>query len=547
MGGCELVSRCLIAAWAAALFAGSSAWGADVPVLRKLAKLPTLTYEVGVSFSFSRGRGLRLWWDRPDYPADIAALEGSLKGDAWDAERVHRIGELAREMGDDARAGKEFTRAVTLYRERLKAQPKSGLLMASLGQALGDAGKADEAEKTLREAVRISAKEWRCWMLLAQHLENRTLTLLAGGTTMPERDAVDQLLGRAFAGMPPAYKPDPAGLDLAQRLLDEARDARDRAVAAAMQATGGNGPGAAQAHAERGTSRGFTQALLRGVLNQMQGREADPRALMLPAAALSDLRRAADLDPGSVRTVALAGLCEVFGFALSSGHPWDAVWPALPEESKAQVRRSMERLGRLAQAKDARSAAAALDALGVVAYVAREEKRAEESLRRAVKLDPSRERTWEMLAMILGAGARYQDLVVWCKERLATRDAPRTRLLLAKAYEKLEQLAPAEEQARAAANLAPDDFYAALGVAALLLRRGETPAALAEAGQWLNRAERACAGGATPQQWSELALTRAIHLGLSGEDEKARDLLKQIIGRDPGAEDARRALEVLEK
>jgi Flp pilus assembly protein TadD len=535
--------RCLIGTWVVLLWAGSLAWGADRPALRELSKLPTLTFDVGVSFSFSRGRGLRLWWDFPDHPAEIAALQESLKGDPWDAERVHRIGELAREMGDDARAARAFERAVALYRERLKTQPGSGLLMASLGQALGDLGKTEEAEKTLREAARIAPKEWRCWMLLAQLLENQALALLTGPSAAAT--AADEMLARAFAGIAPAHLPQPAELDRVERLLDEARDTRDRAVAIAMQATQGNGPGAARAHAERGTSRGFTQALLRGVLAQMRGQKVDPRQEMLSPASLADFRRAADLDPGSVELVALAGLCEVFGFALAKGPPWEAIWPALPEESKARVRRAMDRLGRLGQAKDARAEAAALDALGMVAYVASEEKRAEECLRRAVKRDPSRARTWEMLAMILGAGGRYEELVTWCKERLAYRDTLRTRLLLAKAYEKLGKLALAEEQVRAAAALAPNDFYVSLGCAALLMRQSEATEALAEADGQLARAERACAAGCTLQQWVELALTRAIHLGLSGEEEKARGLLAQCRDRDPGNEEVRQALAAL--
>ncbi len=535
--------RCLFGTWVVLLWAGSLAWGADRPALRELSKLPTLTFDVGVSFSFSRGRGLRLWWDFPDYPAEIAALEKSLKGDAWDAERVHRIGELAREMGDDARASKAFERAVALYRERLKAQPGSGLLMASLGQALGDLGKIEEAEKTLREAARVAPKEWRCWMLLAQLLENQALAILTGPAA--GGSAADEMLARAFAGVSPAHLPQPAELERAERLLDEARDTHDRAVAIAMETTQGNGPGAAKAHAERGASRGFTQALLRGVLAQMRGQKVDPRQKMLSPDSLADFRRAADLDPGSVELVALAGLCEVFGFALAQGHPWEAIWPALPEESKARVRRAMERLERLGQVKDARVAAAALDALGMVAYVASEEKRAEESLRRAVKRDPSRARTWEMLAMILGAGGRYEELVTWCKERLAYRDTVRTRLLLAKAYEKLGQLALAEEQVRAATALAPNDFYVSLGYAALLMRRSEAPKVLAEANGHLIRAEQACAAGCTLQQWVELVLTRAIHLGLSGEEEKARGLLTECLNRDPGNKEVRQALAAL--
>ena len=67
------------------------------------------------------------------------------------------MGQLFLELKDSAKAAAAHLKAVELYR-RVDLQPGNGWLLAQLGQALQAAGKTQEAESKLREAVRIAPK-----------------------------------------------------------------------------------------------------------------------------------------------------------------------------------------------------------------------------------------------------------------------------------------------------------------------------------------------------------------------------------------------------
>lgn len=170
---------------------------------------------------------------------------------------------------------------------------------------------------------------------------------------------------------------------------------------------------------------------------------------------------------------------------------------------------------RLAQSSDKRSAAGAAEAFGALRVAIVEDPAgAAAELRHAVTLDPTRERAWDLLTIVTADTGRYQEVASLCAERLRVRASARNYILLAKAYEHLNQLAKAEEQIQAALKLAPHDFTANVALAVLLIKRAEDPVLLRQAGERLLRDTSARNPTLTRGQLTEYETTVAIFLAL---------------------------------
>jgi tetratricopeptide (TPR) repeat protein len=157
-------------------------------------------------------------------------------------------------------------------------------------------------------------------------------------------------------------------------------------------------------------------------------------------------------------------------------------------------------------------------------------------LRRCLALDPSRNQAWEVLAYTLAQSQRYDELAAACSERLKQQDSPRNHLMLAKAYEKLQQWDDSEAEILEATKEAPNNFVANLALASVLLKRSQDASSLAEADDWLARSEKLLSQMPPPQrnqqQVIDLALTRCIYFALTDEVEAARQWAKAVINKD---------------
>src|SRR5439155_16909989 len=119
--------------------------------------------------------------------------------------------------------------------------------------------------------------------------------------------------------------------------------------------------------------------------------------------------------------------------------------------SQCSIREAVARLENCGQNPDSRVAAGSLECLSVLqAFVIGDRSGAEKNARRAVALDPSRENAWDMLIGFLAKPETYEDLRTLCEQRLRQKETTRNRILLAKAYERLNQLDRAEQNVQAA-------------------------------------------------------------------------------------------------
>jgi predicted Zn-dependent protease len=151
-----------------------------------------------------------------------------------------------------------------------------------------------------------------------------------------------------------------------------------------------------------------------------------------------------------------------------------------------------------------------------------------------------------MLEGTLAKSKRVDELIAVSSERVKLRDTAASRYNLAKAYALAGKFKETEDEVRTALAKEPGAQNLQVALAALLLRRAETPEVLAEAGKQLDQA-RAALGNNPPAdlRWT-YEVNRGIFLALSG-DAQARVVLQGVLQQSPEHEAAKAALKALDR
>ncbi|MBM3880244.1 MAG: tetratricopeptide repeat protein [Verrucomicrobia bacterium] len=508
--------------------------------LRRLARMPRLTFELGAEIH--PVRGFAVFSTSASVAHEFSELDRALRGEPQEHERQARLGKLYRRLGRVDRAGEAFARAVDLYRNQGAEVSEDWEVLTNYGEALAGLNRHAEAERVLRRAVALAPGQCRCQTALGEALAAQAMAvLLPAGHS----GGIAGVTGRGEASE--SGRPTPAQVEGAERLVDEALAAHDRAV--------GLAPAEAATHFGRGLGR-VARARVYGLVGLLEGEEDVVGRMNLDLytrTTLADFVAASRLGRGDARMLGTAALFEVGVTHAEQGRdPVGALgtpetWAGLAEGVRRSVRGVMAQLEELGLGAEPGPAAQAFEVLGLLQFlVVHDLTGAAASLRQAQQLDPGRDGVWEVLIYGLTMSRRFGTLVGVCQELVQTRDTVRHRVWLAKAHERLHQLDPMLEEAERAYALNTDDVLANLSLAAALLRTGDADAVLGRAAGLLLRAERLVGNKATRDQTLNLLYTRGLFLGMLGQVDAARANLRRLLELDPGDGDARAVLEVLE-
>ena len=509
--------------------------------LRRLVRLPRVSFQIGVGFDSRRGFGMTL--TTPGAGGEIEDLRKAMEGDGRDAPRYQRLGALYYDLADSAQARQAWLRAVELYRRQGAEQSDNATLLVGLGEVLGALGRAEEAERLLRKAVKVAPGDWRPQAALGRFLASQTVVAIA----LDAHRALDSSAIAAAGGQSAEARLEPAQAEKGRKLIAEALACQDRAVEFAPQEV--------EPYISRAGAR-CVHAALNAVLAAAGWDESQDTLAwtkFLAPAALSDLQTAVRLNGRDFRLLAAAALYEVFlaagehGLARMEDLARGAVWGLLPDGTRQSVRKAMDRLEDLTQGSEARPAAGALEALGILQYlVVRDLRGAESSLRRAVALDPAREQAWETLILLLALSDRPAELLPVCEARLKQRDTAHNRVLVAKACEQLNLQDRTLAEGEAAQRRYPDDLTANLALVAALLKYNSEPVVLLRAAQLLSKAEQLLGASASRDELVNVLVIRGLFFGLADRPDDARAHLRKGLELDPDHPQAREALELLE-
>jgi len=540
--------RILILFFAATFFVNAAAPPHGKARLRELAVFPKLNLTFGWGFDFQGGT-LNYTDNNADPLEEIARLRQELKQQPDNIQRFLQLGGLLDQNNETNESQICYQKAEQLCRNRLTVNPRDGLILSDLGQALLALNKKDEAESVSRRATLISSNEWKCWVCLGQILENRSIEQL-----FPQKSVASIF---ALANSAPQkllnYRPPPSALERAEASSSEAAKCFDRAVAAA--------PKEADVFVCRAGYKIISNLENLLIQHFRSNDNLEPNKLrsifFFTKTAVPDIQQAARLSPNNYKIIGMAACFEWIN-AVVQAMPQKLTFDTLPYETRRSIREAMTRLENLSLDSDKRKAAGALEFLGCLNMTisgsdAAGCRAAEPYFRRAVSLDPSRDTSWNMLLGVLhGESAPSEDMVTVCESRLKYKNSAWNHLLLAKTLQKQEQWAKATEQAAAAIKLETNNVAARLMLFALCIRQSSDPKYLTIADQDMHSFSTNALNEITSEDEKadrarEILLNTAILWGLNDQPERAKELLRTtVLKKNPDDKDAREIMSVLE-
>ena len=559
----------------------------DKAKLRELAHLPTIQMWFGFGFSTISGFEY-VGMLKSDHLAEIARLQKQMQGDAGDAERYILLGRHCNLAKREQEAKESWSKALAICRQQVREHPKDTNWLIRLGEALIYNEATKEAETLLRRAVQEAPNEWRAWLALAECVNCLSYQPIFGDKGVSFTFSNQEPMIAALRQRPPMMQ------EIAQMrwMWEEARGYFARAVELAPA-------GEAKPYIRRvATNWGHATAerLLRIVERERGDRQNERvslEAVYLAPVILPDMRRIARLTPDDPEVVGSAMTWEVLACVnhkklqmsddCSSWADFLALRnrslvDVLPAESRESVYWCMERMEQLTKHPDKATAAAASEIFAVWLMeikVMGESMRASmpisskerdtsakvlEHLRRAVQLDPSRERAWDTLTAMLAQEKKTDESIAVAYKRIAVKDDARNRFFLAKAYAESEQFDKAAEALQAGLKSDPNDLHCLLGLIALALKR-ENAQSLQEAGEQLDalaprfKEEQNRQSGQTAvpfpkeqeskQHKRDYLLLRGIHSALTDRPGQAKEEFQKVLQMKKGEPTAIRALVAL--
>lgn len=546
-------TQTVLVAWIALLLWGSAGAQVNPQKLQEAARLPQVSITWG--FGITTGHGLYYlvsMADAYDSLAEIAAIKKQMRGEASDAERYARLGQLY--GGDIFHFQAAEKEAAALYSQRVKQHPNEGPLLVRYAEALSQLpDRRQEAESALRHALQVAPQNGNAWAALGNLLSDPFWLLGDLHDLGPEAQTLWYMDDwEKLFPLEAQHHYTPEAIARAQSRLEEANRCFEKAVALAPQQP--------EIYLARSVFRNSKEAQCEMVIKTARGQSVTEEASNLRTAALldpqfiADLNHVADLDH---RNVTAIGIAVYYSLLMDIYHNTNAFdlsdlfrgksWATISETTRRQVDDRMRQLKQLVESKDRQIAVRAAELLGTLQLMANQSSDAEKTLRGAMSLAPSRFLALDLLAYHLKDQDRPNELVALCQEQLQRADTSHTRYILAATYAHLRQLDKANAQVLIMLKTMPDDATLNLAHAVLLIKRNGDPQALSQAGAILAKLQSRVAKN-DPNMQNRLAdfqATHGIYLALTGHTQEAADELKRALQTDPYNDSAKDALQAL--
>jgi tetratricopeptide (TPR) repeat protein len=509
----------------------------DQTKLREAIKLPEISVTFQFQFHLRDESG-----DPNDSTVQIAALQKTLRSDPSDAAVYVKIGDLysTPPLNNDSQGDVAYRKAIPLFRKQLEKQPQNGRIKAQLGSALYETNQYVEAEKVLREAVRLAPHEWRPWADLGACIQHQAL-LLASGSSKTVPFPIGDFTAIRQALEPLLEKATPEQIAMLQKRSVEAHADFDRAVAL--------NPGSPEPYADRSDFFWLDQTITQNVIKIRQGRTSD--TTLFPPEALDDLWKAAGVAPDAPVRQGLSATFEIERGIDAAGDKIDTRQPGnidrIPAISRDRLHILMERLRKMADGKDPRKAKVAVPVLIYCYLFNGDSTQVEQIAKRTLALDPTSRTAWEALIGVYISMKRYQEIATALEDRLKHEDTPFNRLLLAEVSVKLEKPKLVSEQVFSALQRFPDDLLLNLAAVDVLLKQPEAEA-LKKAGDSMEHTQTLFAKMSKEDQKTNetnMNLTRGVYLALVGKVPVAKTVIQSVLTDDPDDESAKEIMAIL--
>ena len=507
--------------------------------LRELALYPAMNLSVQFQYNFN---GLELWIaDGLGLPDEIARQQEELRKQPDDIQGSLRLAFLLNKNDLTNDAEIYWRKSEQLCRTRLETQPKNGLLLSYLGEALGSLDKNDEAMVSYRQAVLVSSNEWKCWAALGLELETRSQNLL-----LPENASFQ--IGLPIPQAVLDFHPSLDALKASEEKDREASRCFERAVALGKKESE-----VFALHAEYTRISNWRNCLWRHIRDHAGLNNKSLGVAYLNKASAADLRKAAELKPKDYKYISMAAYFEWSGEFLNSASPTNFTPELLSDSARKFIHEAMSKLENLSSDPDKKIASGALENLGLLTVLfGGSQQKGADYFRRAVALGPDREQSWDGLFGFSVESSSLDELLVLCEARLKHSDSARNHLIMAKILSKQKKWDKATEQSQAALKLEPDNVSANIMLVALTIRQSGDDASLGPAKDRIKSMGELFVKLPENQEKMdrsrEVYLNTAIICGLSDGDDRiyARKMIDSLLRANPNDDDAKNISQALE-
>jgi tetratricopeptide (TPR) repeat protein len=493
-----------------------SAQGVDKAKLREAAVLPSLPLAVAVEWNAENrdARGKRI-----DQPMRLEVLKKQLKGTEEDALVLLEISLLQkqreewRERRETLQQIEQLLRPVT--QSKSATQAHLVCLYADVASKLGLID-SDACLKWAQHAARVAPDDWRCWTYLGEVRSQQTLEAFFRYRTTPPGGLQSMLAD--LVKSPPTAK----AIMTAEECLNEAKACYDHARKLAPQV--------AERQEKRFSFRTF-ETLLRNTLCELRNQPIVAPRLMYDPALLDELKAMAELVPDHVGWQAQTAHALIFA-VLKQQKTKDGAPAPLTAEEKARVKPYLDRLQKGAASSDADSAAHCRCVLMALHQLMGDTENVVRYAAQTLQVDPKNDSAWDGWEMVLLEQKRDQEAGEVAKARAERAPSARSHYLWARHLAERKDWAATEEALRAGLKLDPENVHCMLGLAATLMKAGDRPEAMAQAGDLVRRAKVYLRPEMPASLHQECELLSAIQQALSGQTAIARLVLQGLHAAD---------------
>lgn len=498
----------------------------DKAKFRQAIELPAISTHLGVQFRANErdGKGNKF------EPAQkLAELQKKLTGGPEDAEIFLEQRALYLECEKDEKKASEMVqRAEATLRAHLQGNDsKSAILLTTYGtalEAMSDHPWTD-CEKLARRAVALAPRDWQTWSYLAHVRHQQIPAILCGGDekSLPKERRTQEILGRLYL-----RRLREADVNEAEKTLNEVLQYHDKARELAP-----NEP-------KRQVARyGFrlTEVVLRNAIAGSRDQKPPYPMQQIERIVLDELESAARLHPEHLLWQSqLVHQLAILGWQQKTSDkdqtPIKTFRPARPEDAKA-IQEALGRIEKLADSARGETAVYCNLMLAALNSSMQENAAVEKHARKVLAIDPTNQMAAEQLQQALFLQGRHADQLQAAQALVQANPAARNCYMLAKALAFNQRYDLAEQACAGGLKRDAADVHCLLGMAALLMRKGDDAATLQAARDHLDKARRACRPETGPLALTELEYLTAVYQALSGDAGIARLKLQHMRGENP--------------
>ena len=433
--------------------------------LRELAVFPSITLQSGYEYK-SGWNGVWLG-NEVSLPADLKEIRKQLNEKPNDIDLKLQLRFLLEHnhQTNDARICN--LEVEQLCRKRLETKAEDGWVMVQLSQTLENLDKPSEAESYLRKSVVLSSNDWRGWSQLGIHL-----AINAKEKLLPSADrSRNYPLGREMEAIT-TFHASPEEMKQSEELQHEAEQCMGKA-----EALGKNESLFWQKRFEYSGCVAQCNLFRKHQRGEPAKNPSTECVGALSKSFVDDLRRAASLRPDDAKLIGLAeyAVCTAaIAEAYQNGKTSADGTGILTDAVRKSVREAASRLENLYPKLDKTNEAAALEYHGMLVALVlaggNDLSPVISDFRRAVALDPKREQAWDMLIGLSFKSASPEELEQLCESRIKANPTVRNHLILAKYLVTEKKWNRANEEAKSALKLEPENLDAGIMLAALSIR-----------------------------------------------------------------------------